>query len=512
MATADDNITEIGQAYHALYHNIQTRRAYGYGVVSGGQVTPGSDNTVSVDVAGGTALYENDTESIPSETSLSLPAPDPDDPRKDIVVYSGGGTVEVVSGNPAPVPADQAGAIRFDTYDPAPPDGTSGNYVVLAEVWVPAGAATIESGDINDLRTETDISASGLAVSGNELPSSGKAVTAQWTDSDIGRIQAYDFDNSAFRTLQFKGSLIDMSTEPANVRIANNRSLEDGDGNPRVEVNESNTTINDEFSSVGVELNSGNYNRLYSYAGTPAQVFDSDGASIAVQIDTSSTAGRSKFRLPGAGARIESDGLPSFGAGLELQYDSNNDKSTMRSYSHDNGAREEMEIEGAPIQITSYNGLIDASAQDASIKLATGKGFIDGGGTERILFRSAESIYRDEGGFSAIQLRGGAFYRYKADLGSPWQLFDSYGGNVAAEYVASDTPPGTFDFTGAQVILSGTDSFRSFSNVVAFLAAVSSTQSGNLAFDNGNGNAAAIRNEGGELVAENSSGQTTQLT
>jgi len=152
----DDNVTEIGQGYHALYHNIQVRRAYGYGVISGGVVSPGSDGNVSVDVSGGTALYDGAVESTPAKTSLTLSEPDGNDPRKDIIVYDGNDVIDI-SGTANPVDTAQSTATRFETYQPSPPDGTSQEMVVLAEVWVAPESETTDSVDINDLRTDPEI-------------------------------------------------------------------------------------------------------------------------------------------------------------------------------------------------------------------------------------------------------------------------------------------------------------------------------------------------------------------
>lgn len=195
MAQAD-NILDIGQGYHALYHNIQTRRAYGYGVVSGGTVTPGSDGGVSVDVASGTAVWNEDAQSIPSQTSLSLASPNSTDPRKDIIVYSGGGTVEAITGTPNPVDDAQSSATRFETYQPSPPDGTGGDYVVLAEVWVAAGTSTIQSADINDLRTDPAVVAHGVTITDDVVTENGVVLI----DRSEAQMGAGTVDTSAIQT------------------------------------------------------------------------------------------------------------------------------------------------------------------------------------------------------------------------------------------------------------------------------------------------------------------------
>jgi hypothetical protein len=180
----DDNITEIGQGYHAVYHNIQVWRSYGYGVVSGGQVTPGSDGGVSVDVSAGTAVHNGDVESIPATSSLSLASPDATDPRKDLVVYTGSGTVTTVTGTPNAIDDAQDTASRFETYTPSPPAGTglADPPVVLAEVWVAADSSTIEAADINDLRTDPAIQTN--AVTAAEVTVSG-IPTSRDTESTL---------------------------------------------------------------------------------------------------------------------------------------------------------------------------------------------------------------------------------------------------------------------------------------------------------------------------------------
>jgi len=146
----DDNITEIGQAYHSLYHNIAVRREHGYGVVSGCEVT--TTNSLSVDIASGTIFHNGISYDISAET-LSLQGADPNDPRKDIVVFDGS-NLSVIAGTPNPKASDQSSATRFQTYQPAPPDGTGRDYTVLAELWVAAGTLSLSSNDINDLRTD----------------------------------------------------------------------------------------------------------------------------------------------------------------------------------------------------------------------------------------------------------------------------------------------------------------------------------------------------------------------
>jgi len=158
----EGNVAEIGQSYHALYHNVQVRRAYGYGVVDGGQVSPGSTR-LSVDVDGGTALFDGGRQPIPSRTDLSIPSPDPSDPRKDLIVYDGN-TVDVIVGTPQPAPSDQGSASRFELFQPSPPDTSTTPVVVLAELFVPAGASSLSPADVNDLRTDPSVDADRVSL------------------------------------------------------------------------------------------------------------------------------------------------------------------------------------------------------------------------------------------------------------------------------------------------------------------------------------------------------------
>jgi hypothetical protein len=240
----DDNITEIGQGYHAVYHNVQVWRAYGYGVVSGGQVTPGSDGVVSVDVSAGTAVHNGDVESIPATSSLSLASPDATDPRKDLVVYTGGGTVTTVTGTPNAIDDAQDTASRFETYTPSPPDGTglADPPVVLAEVWVAADSSTIEAADINDLRTDPAIQTSTVTADDvtvrDKIDGASGVVSGDLTDFEgdgltlAGSSLAAALATSGGLKIESGG----IAVEPADVA----GTLLDDDGSDNLAVDESN--------------------------------------------------------------------------------------------------------------------------------------------------------------------------------------------------------------------------------------------------------------------------------
>jgi len=120
----------------------------GYSLVdpSEAAVTPGS-SSLTVDVAGAPSGVRlgGPAESFSGETGVSLPSPDPDQPRKVLVYLGGGGNVQVFGGDPAdPVPS---GEIRTKTGVPTLPIPAAG-FLPLAEVWMPAGATDITASDI----------------------------------------------------------------------------------------------------------------------------------------------------------------------------------------------------------------------------------------------------------------------------------------------------------------------------------------------------------------------------
>lgn len=126
----------------AVYRALQ-----GSYVASGCSPSKGA-NALEVDVASGTINVDNSEVSVSSQT-VTLASGDAD-PRKDIVYLDSTGTANVAAGTAAP--AKPSGETRRDTYQPQPVDlsGTAG--VVVAEVWVPASASDIASGDISDRR------------------------------------------------------------------------------------------------------------------------------------------------------------------------------------------------------------------------------------------------------------------------------------------------------------------------------------------------------------------------
>jgi hypothetical protein len=142
-----------GHSVQALYLNNQYKARNGYAVDSGCLVSTDSgvlDDPDTLLVNAGRVWYSQRPLSVASQ-NVQVDSPGAD-PRKDVVVINNAGNAEVVKGTPAPIPDDQAGASRFETYNPSPPDLSAQDAVPLCEVWVPGGANDISDADLNDIR------------------------------------------------------------------------------------------------------------------------------------------------------------------------------------------------------------------------------------------------------------------------------------------------------------------------------------------------------------------------
>ena len=107
----------------------------GTGWVSGGVVSPQGAG-FAVDVAEGEVFVEGSPVTFDAG-GVTLPAQDPNQPRKDVIFVDPGGALKVEPGEPgAPRPQ---WASRDQTYHPEPPDMTDVDGAELAVVWVPGG-------------------------------------------------------------------------------------------------------------------------------------------------------------------------------------------------------------------------------------------------------------------------------------------------------------------------------------------------------------------------------------
>lgn len=210
----------------------------GYSLVdpSEASVTPGSSNlTIDVADAPSGVRLGGPAQAFGGASGVSLPSPDPDDPRKALVYLDSTATVQVDPGTPAA--AVPSGAERDQTGIPTMPIPDE-NFLPLAEVWIPAGASDIVSGDIQSRRMPFAQGAgSGLnadKIKGNDpvtdygelagtptqTGSGGGTATSYSTVSHIsGSGSAYTTDDTSFESLAGVGQIIEFET---NANIANN--------------------------------------------------------------------------------------------------------------------------------------------------------------------------------------------------------------------------------------------------------------------------------------------------
>ncbi|GAI36020.1 unnamed protein product, partial [marine sediment metagenome] len=108
--------------------------------------------TMTVDVEIGKAYVADTLVEKGAITNLAVTAADPTNPRKDIVVCNSAGTLSIVVGTAeAALPSDKVGVY---TLEPEPPS-IPANSIILAEIWVPAGATSITGSEIYDKRVFT---------------------------------------------------------------------------------------------------------------------------------------------------------------------------------------------------------------------------------------------------------------------------------------------------------------------------------------------------------------------
>jgi len=180
---------DIGQSAQALYQNMQEKARLGYSVDSGCGVTIDSGNLGDPDtlsIGSGDVYFDGSTVSVSSQ-SVKIDDSDSSYPRKDVVYVDGDGSAQVAKGTPAEPPQSQKdlGARRFEFYQPSPPALDATDAVVLAEVWVPAGASSLSSSDVADRRVsttvvsslETDVDAKGNSISNLESVSTEQEFT-----------------------------------------------------------------------------------------------------------------------------------------------------------------------------------------------------------------------------------------------------------------------------------------------------------------------------------------------
>lgn len=171
-----------GEGFTALHVNIERKARRGYSVDTGGAVTVGSGDTNTPDtltVSAGDGWAAGDPVSWPT-TDVEIANGD-NDPRKDVVFVDPSGQIQVQRGTPAPIPSRFGNRTRFNTPQPAPPDLSTTDGIVLAEVFVGADTSALVSDDVADRRvfaTRREVLTSRtLTLSGGATPAADQTFT-----------------------------------------------------------------------------------------------------------------------------------------------------------------------------------------------------------------------------------------------------------------------------------------------------------------------------------------------
>ncbi|WDY79070.1 hypothetical protein ORF23 [Halorubrum tailed virus] len=182
--------------------DLEVDIAAGSGTINGGNVSTGATQTV--DFAGDV---------------------DGTEPRKAVISVDETGMVQKTIGETTP--PKPVGVLRFRTYDPAPPPAAPG--VVVAEVWLDAGVASLESSDVRDRRVPNQ-----AAQSATSFTKTARAETFEEPDLTLTHTDT----EVASESVQIKAGTItgstadpsdpnnyDSSTAPTGLVIKPNRTL-----------------------------------------------------------------------------------------------------------------------------------------------------------------------------------------------------------------------------------------------------------------------------------------------
>lgn len=170
---------EDADGVQALDQNQLMSLVQGNSVLSGLEPSYSGTGT-DIDIASGSALVNGSEVSV-SATTINISDGDADNPRKDLLAVDSTGSVVVYEGKAeAPVPKTQT---KFKTARPAPEDLNDKNEVAVAEVWVPAGASSLDSRYIRDRRVISDIDVNTLKTHGDIDANSNDVVNASNLDN-----------------------------------------------------------------------------------------------------------------------------------------------------------------------------------------------------------------------------------------------------------------------------------------------------------------------------------------
>jgi len=242
------------------------------------------------------------------------------------------------------------------------------------------------------------------------------------------------------------GSPVEVGGSGTDLRLATGQAIEDGSGTKRFGVGSNGSLVRDENGDAALFAGSAGYD-LSARSGTPLRVRDREGAFTGVQYDPDSSAG--VLRTPNAAIQVEdtAGGTPTQDS-LFLEYFPSTPRGRVITRAAD-GSLQTTSLEGSPVEITSFNGLIDMSSQGADLRLANGQGIEDTNDNLRFDIQGGGTFMRDETGSLAFEGRGGTANKIFARSGQPIKFNDEMGGFDAIKYFPSSSAPGTLELTNA---------------------------------------------------------------
>lgn len=145
---------EVGDGAHALDVEQLVKHLQGTQVINPGggsnEVDDNNTSDLTIRAKSGDLLVNGSVVSASEETANLSSLVDADNPRKVLVYRDSAGNLQTNAGSAES--AQPSGATRRDAYRPAPPTKDATTIVVLATVWLPAGASSVANADIRDRR------------------------------------------------------------------------------------------------------------------------------------------------------------------------------------------------------------------------------------------------------------------------------------------------------------------------------------------------------------------------
>lgn len=248
----------------------------------------------------------------------------------------------------------------------------------------------------------------------------------EWKKIDIEELKTNgssivlrDTTNNQDLLVANEGGPFDLSGTAQDLRLATEQSIEDGSGNRRLTTGE-NTDIRskgDTNSKINLIDGANSQTALRIREGNPVETL-----------------------LPSGGLLIESEASPAEN-GLKLSYDSSSNSGIIHA--------RQPGIADNPLELRS--SLVDLSAKNQNLRLATGQAIEDGSGTNRIGFESQKTEILDDNGLDGVEYISGAGYYHKARASEPWIVQDRQGSFDAVKYKTSSSAPGTLALPNANL-------------------------------------------------------------